>query len=554
MKRTWLLLMLCLVVAVHGGVVRAEEEDGHEHEEHWEYVGLFQANVSTKLSFTVRNTGEEDPSTFRAMFFITSSAGADEDSLEEAEHVSEEAMEAIEENEANTTAISGTYVTLGINRTYELSYSDESWVTVVTVVFPSDGYYVIFTDHHPEELCGVEDYNTCFRDQTGQMVDMLIEEGGDHDGHDHEEGHDESERPDGDRWLYSMVGCILVWLVVFSGLSMVVCGTRHYNHVTKEHMHLLNLFASGVILATVLLLIIVEAIHFIQSDSSLDEADVVAIFGVATLTGFLFPTLIDILMHRDKDVEVHAMEIISDTVLDELEKMNVATAKDNSKLGFDMQSQVKSTQSNSTEVATTTELVADLCNNEEDPTITQTSLRKGEIKKGTNATKLNSIVFSVLGGDFLHNFCDGVFIGVAAKSCSLTLLWTIIFVTMFHEFAQEISDFVILTNIVGLSLPRALSLNAVAGLSVVLGGIAVNTLNLNNVAIGFILAHGSGNLIYLSASELFPLLHNPANGSKKLVQRDKLLGLGCFCFGACVIGLTLLKHEHCENSEDGHDH
>ena len=46
----------------------------------------------------------------------------------------------------------------------------------------------------------------------------------------------------------------------------------------------------------------------------------------------------------------------------------------------------------------------------------------------------------------MHNLCDGLFIGVGFLACGPTLGWSITAATVYHELAQEISDYLILTN------------------------------------------------------------------------------------------------------------
>ena len=550
-------LFLCfsaLLSALHA------EEDDHAHEVHWEWAGLFKvsSSESTRHTFELRNLGEEDPVTFRAGVVIVASTGEDEESFEVAEEAADILFEAAEDS---ATLAKGSHVELEVNHVYALAYSNESWLTAVTIQFPSDGYYVMFTEHHPTELCGLEDYYSCFRDHTGAQISMLLEEGGEHEDHeDHEENHEDDLSVQG-RWLYSMLGCFLCWVVVFSGLLLVVCGTQQYQHFAKSYLHLLNLFASGAILATVLFLILIEAYHFIDANGAFTEPQVAGVYGSAILAGFISPTLIELLVFQE---EVIPNDVISNQIVEMVDETKMAISTKPAEVpmqhvaakkvllcdeeeadltSFSEENKTPNVQSQD-QTNPDSDLYAE--KNTRAPQVTSSTFQKQKLP-------MNSVVISILCGDFLHNFCDGVFIGVAVRSCSLSLVWAIVFATMFHEFAQEISDFVILTNKVGLSIPHALTLNAIGGFSVVLGGILTNVWDLSDLLIGIFLAFGSGNLMYLSVAELYPLLHIPPEGKTKLTKWDKLQGVLCFCFGAFVIGLTLLKHEHCEASGDeGH--
>jgi zinc transporter ZupT len=548
-------LLFCLVALAC--TVRAEDE---EHEELWEWSALFEvsASESTRNTFELRNNGEEDPLTFRVGFFVTQCASGDSEGLEAAEEVADIYFESAEHH-GNATLMSGTQVILEVDHVYELAYSNESWVTSVTILFPNDGFYAIFTGHHPTELCGMEDYHSCFRDQTGAEVEILLEE--EHGDHDHEEdGHDDDDRSVADRWFYTLMGCFLCWIVVFSGLIFVVCGTHHYEHFTKSYLHLMNLFASGAILSTVLFLILIEAYHFIEGVAGFTEADVAGVFGTAILAGFISPTMIELLVFNE-DMEPN--DVISNHELEMVEEVKYKPVHKPTQQEGGVDRGVVVVHDHEFEADLTT-FEDDVPAKEEnkDHDHDQASVEKTVAAKESRLQeavpkipfRINTTVISVICGDFLHNFCDGIFIGVAVRSCSFSLMWAIIFATMFHEFAQEISDFIILTTRVGLSIPQALTLNAMGGFSVILGGILTNLFDLSDLMIGIFLAYGSGNLIYLSAAELFPLLHTPPEGKTKLTKLDKLNGMLCFSFGAFVIGLTLLKHSHCEISEshDGH--
>jgi UTP--glucose-1-phosphate uridylyltransferase len=295
--------------------------------------------------------------------------------------------------------------------------------------------------------------------------------------------------------------------------------------ITQRHLNLLNLFASGAILATVLFLIVIESYHFLVA-AGMEEGETAAVFGTCILGGFISPTLIELIVFRE-DIEPN--DILSSRVVE-------------------MAEEVKHHHGNK---VTLRNLITDGENVAPNPNVLEES-------SPTTTWKFDRIVISVICGDFLHNFCDGIFIGVAVRSCSLSLMWTIILATMFHEFAQELSDFVILTTTVGMSVPHALTLNAIGGSSVILGGIFTNLFDLSDLVIGAFLAYGSGNLVYLSTAELFPLLHISSDVKAKVTSVDKLQGLLCFCVGAFVIGLTLLRHEHCEADGEadggGHNH
>ena len=157
---------------------------------------------------------------------------------------------------------------------------------------------------------------------------------------------------------------------------------------------------------------------------------------------------------------------------------------------------------------------------------------------------------SILLGDFFHNFCDGIFLGTAFLLCSNSIAWTLVATTIYHEIAQEIADFALLTHHCGLSVPQALAANFCAGFSVMLGGVLVLAVSLSDEAIGAILVMSAGVYLYIAASECVPRIQ-----AARRTSRDTLIFLLCFVLGAVPIGLVLLNHGHCDGGhDDEHEH
>jgi zinc transporter ZupT len=131
------------------------------------------------------------------------------------------------------------------------------------------------------------------------------------------------------------------------------------------------------------------------------------------------------------------------------------------------------------------------------------------------------------------------------------------------QVAQELADFVVLTSPqVGLSPLRALALNFITGISVVLGGLLVTLADVNDGVLGLLLACGAGAYIYLGAVVSLPAalagastLENEeeveGKARKARLRNRRALVLFSFVLGAVAIGLVLLNHKHCD--EHGHD-
>jgi len=151
---------------------------------------------------------------------------------------------------------------------------------------------------------------------------------------------------------------------------------------------------------------------------------------------------------------------------------------------------------------------------------------------------------TILIGDSFHNLADGIFVGIGFLLCARNVALSILFITFYHEIAQELADFFILTKHAGLSVKWALGLNFLSGLSVMLGGIIVLAVkDITAHAVGIILAVAAGVYIYIGASECIPRVDRQLHGWK-----DRALGVVMFAVGAIPIGLALLNHQHCDGS------
>jgi zinc transporter ZupT len=144
-------------------------------------------------------------------------------------------------------------------------------------------------------------------------------------------------------------------------------------------------------------------------------------------------------------------------------------------------------------------------------------------------------------GDFFHNFTDGVLLGTAFSICHRELAITISVATIYHELAQEVADFFLLTKHCNLRVSTALFLNFIGGLSIMLGAVLVLAFDITEGATGCILAVGAGVYVYVAAAECLPR----AKASQTKVA-DKVISLVSFVVGVVPIGLVLLNHGHCE--------
>jgi len=171
------------------------------------------------------------------------------------------------------------------------------------------------------------------------------------------------------------------------------------------------------------------------------------------------------------------------------------------------------------------------------------------------------ILAGVLIGDFFHNFCDGIFIGAAFTGCGNSFGWTVTLSTVLHELPQEIADYFILTSpavdLGRLPQVKALALNFISGMSVLLGAIIVLSSEPDNKNVGMLLAFGAGTYLHIGAVECMPKIYR---ATMEEAKSSKILRGSCilaFIVGTILIGLILLDHEHCVpegESGGGHHH
>lgn len=324
-------------------------------------------------------------------------------------------------------------------------------------------------------------------------------------------------------WEAAVGACVIVWACVFIGV--VVLGAKLFPTSAWDaatFVKWVNMFAAGALLGTAFTLTLPEAAHLIEEEYE-EEAEVAGYWGALVLVGFVTSLIIDMMR-----------ECIMTAVTSPKPTPENSTVVGDVELGAEkkkVKDEAISTAVTTPQTSGNATVLGDIDHDAE--------RKKSEEIKARDAEVRYSVISAAIVGDFFHNFCDGVFIGAAFKSCSLSLAWTVASSTVFHELAQEISDFFVFTQRGGLSVLGALTVNALCGLSVILGGIIVSAQSLDEATIGFLLAFGAGNYIYLGATELFPIIH-------EFKLKEKVVGLVLFATGAIAVGLVLLNHEHCE--------
>jgi zinc and cadmium transporter len=125
--------------------------------------------------------------------------------------------------------------------------------------------------------------------------------------------------------------------------------------------------------------------------------------------------------------------------------------------------------------------------------------------------------WSVLVGDSIHNFCDGVIIAAAFLADTQLGVVTALAVIA-HEIPQEVGDYVVLLN-AGFSRGRALAFNALSGLAAVAGGV------LGYFIVGpwedlfpYLLVVAASSFVYVAVADLLPQLQRRLPARETLAQ------------------------------------
>ena len=146
--------------------------------------------------------------------------------------------------------------------------------------------------------------------------------------------------------------------------------------------------------------------------------------------------------------------------------------------------------------------------------------------------------WSVLLGDSIHNFCDGLIIAAAFLADTRLGVVTSLAIVA-HEIPQEVGDYMVLLN-AGLSRARALAYNAVSGLAAVLGGV------LGYFLVGpwtelfpYLLVIAASSFIYVAVADLIPQLQH------RLSLRETMVQLAWLVAGLGTIALAVSQlHDH----------
>ena len=131
--------------------------------------------------------------------------------------------------------------------------------------------------------------------------------------------------------------------------------------------------------------------------------------------------------------------------------------------------------------------------------------------------------WSVILGDSIHNFCDGIIIAAAFLADTRLGVVTSLAIVA-REIAQEVGDYIVLLN-AGFSRGRALFFNAVSGGAAVVGGvIGYFVVGPWEALFPYLLVVASSSFIYVAVADLIPQLQHRLNLRETALQLAWLAG------------------------------
>ncbi len=146
--------------------------------------------------------------------------------------------------------------------------------------------------------------------------------------------------------------------------------------------------------------------------------------------------------------------------------------------------------------------------------------------------------WSVLVGDSIHNFCDGVLIAAAFLTNPHLGMVTAMAIIA-HEIPQEVGDYIVLIN-AGFSRTRALVYNMISGLAAVVGGVLGYVLiEPWQAYLPYLMVVAASSFVYVAVADLIPQLQKRLNG------RDTALQIFWLATGLVFIGTIVSSlHDH----------
>lgn len=151
--------------------------------------------------------------------------------------------------------------------------------------------------------------------------------------------------------------------------------------------------------------------------------------------------------------------------------------------------------------------------------------------------QVHTFTYTILLGDSVHNFIDGVIIAVSFVA-DISLGITATLAIALHEIPQEIGDFGVLVY-GGFKETKALFLNFITALLAVIGGVVGYFISsLDQPIVAILLPLAAGGFIYIASSDLIPEIR------KETDLKKSLMGFVVFLLGIFIIyAMKTVLHE-----------
>jgi len=477
--RECLLRSVCLLGLLFTGCLA---HGGHP----WEWAGVFSFSTTDThyLWSAEKKDGAYADGTMK--FVAVSASSAAEAGLEGAEA---RALELWNGPGNWTKAHNGAEIQIGSRR--QLVFDTDAWISFFKLKVDTAGPVAIFAEHLPTEFETKVHY---LKDTSGADVEPAAQE---------PSGEVHAEEKKKDQWGLVILGAIITCIPAFLAITCLPCiAVAKLSEKTKDAFPAVHSFASGVVFAAAVFLLLPEGLHL--AGAGQPEATGAAMWGSFILLGWFTGVLVH-----------HATDIM-----------------------FPVKEGPKP--------------VADAANGVE-------TNEKGDLEvhghAGPTAVKpyddnWRAIAMVVFFGDLFHNFSDGLVIGTAFKNCSDSFAWKLIGGTFGHELPQEMADIVVLMTRAGFKVHWALAFNFLSSLSTLIGALITYGTDVGMNGEGCILAYGAGVYLFLAVTELGPNVVEL--GKVGLVH--SVIRLVPFVLGCVAMGLVLLGHEHCVPEGDGAGH
>lgn len=355
----------------------------------------------------------------------------------------------------------------------------------------------------------------------------------------HDDDHSDCEEPeDWEAWLSALASVLIVTLITLVGIAIIPFTTR-WPTVTRYVMSTMIAFAAGALIGDAIYHLIPIAVelhahdeeegdHGDEEEGHEDEHDEDKDYlGPLTLVlvGMLFFFLIETFLywflgraHSHGELDVTAADQGDDVELDKQddEERNADGATSSEDEGSSDGSQVP------------------VGPKKKGFKGSMVRLKDGAMDQAKRLRFVKGFGWLNLCADLLHNFVDGIAIGVAYTT-SLTLGLSTTIAVGLHEIPQELGDYAILVG-AGFGKPLALLFNLLTGCTAILGAIiGVGVGKSASDADKWILAFTAGGFLYIALADMIPELHK----ATRVKNWWGLLDIGLQVF-AMLVGFAIL--------------